>query len=62
MNRRDTQLITNIRAVILEQSPRGGRLLIWGTILFLILAYLWTDWAEIDEITRGSGKVTGFRR
>jgi adhesin transport system membrane fusion protein len=57
MKRRDTLLITNIRAVILEQSPRGGRLLIWGTIIFLILAYVWTDWAEIDEITRGSGKV-----
>lgn len=57
MRREDEKLLTNVRAVILEQSPRGGRLLIWGTVAFLIMAIIWTTKADIDEITRGNGKV-----
>ncbi|OOZ35978.1 HlyD family type I secretion periplasmic adaptor subunit [Solemya velesiana gill symbiont] len=62
MVRKDRDLITNVRAVILEQSPRGGSLLIWGIIIFLSLAVAWSSWAEIDEITRGSGKVIPSRQ
>ncbi|MEW7980894.1 MAG: HlyD family type I secretion periplasmic adaptor subunit [Candidatus Sedimenticola endophacoides] len=57
MRREDQKLITNVRAVILEQTPRGGRLLIWATATFLAIAVFWTMKADIDEITRGNGKV-----
>ncbi len=50
-------LTTDIRAAILEQSPRGGHFIIWTVLLLLIVALVWAYYAEIEEVTRGSGKV-----
>jgi adhesin transport system membrane fusion protein len=57
MRSQDAEIITNVRGVILQQSPKGGRLLIWSTIVFLGFAVAWANQADIDEITRGDGKV-----
>lgn len=53
----DVDLLTDIRTTILIQSPRGGSLIIWATLILLILIILWMSVSEIDEITRGNGKV-----
>lgn len=50
-------LITDIRATILVQSPRGGRWIIWLTLLFCIAFFLWAAFSELEEVTRAGGKV-----
>ncbi len=53
----EVDLVTDIRASLLVQSPRGGRMLIWLVALFFFVFLLWAGFAEIDEVTRGNGKV-----
>ncbi len=58
----DPDLATDIRAAILAQSPRGGRIILWLTFfLFLIFVY-WAATSEIEEVTRGMGKVVPSRQ
>lgn len=53
----ELDLITDIRTTILVQSPRGGRAIIWMTLILFSLLLYWMYVSEIDEITRGNGKV-----
>lgn len=53
----DVDLATDIRATILIQTPRGGRFILWGVLLFIVLFFVWAYQAEIEEVTRGMGKV-----
>lgn len=53
----ELDLIADIRTTILVQSPRGGRAIIWLTLLLFGLLIYWMYISEIDEITRGNGKV-----
>ncbi|MBU1140785.1 MAG: HlyD family type I secretion periplasmic adaptor subunit [Proteobacteria bacterium] len=57
-----TDLATDIRTTILIQSPRGGRSIIWMTLLLLVLALYWASVSEIEELTRGLGKVVPSRQ
>jgi adhesin transport system membrane fusion protein len=50
-------LATDIRTTLLLQDPRGGRLIIWLTGLFFQFFIAWAALSEIDEVTRGDGKV-----
>lgn len=38
-------------------SPRGGRLILWTVVLFIVSFLAWSSVAEIDEVTRGQGRV-----
>jgi membrane fusion protein, adhesin transport system len=53
----ELDLITDIRTTILVQSPRGGRAIVWMTLILFGLLLYWMYISEIDEITRGNGKV-----
>jgi len=53
----DPDLATDIRTTLLFQNPRGGRMIIWLTGLFFLFFLAWTALSEIDEVTRGDGKV-----
>lgn len=53
----DVNLTTDIRTTLLIQDLRGGRSIVWLTGLFLASFLLWATLAEIDEVTRGNGKV-----
>lgn len=44
-------------AVRLEQAPLRARRLLWGALGVVILLILWSAYAEIDEVTRGQGRV-----
>lgn len=57
-----TDLATDIRTTILVQSPRGGRAIIWTTLLLLVFALYWASVSEIEELTRGIGKVVPSRQ
>ncbi len=53
----DPDLSTDIRNVLLMQSPRGGQLILWVIALFVLVFLIWAANSEIDEVTRGMGKV-----
>lgn len=53
----DPDLATDIRTTLLLQDPQGGRLIIWLTGLFVLFFVSWAALSEIDEVTRGDGKV-----
>ncbi len=58
----DVDLVTDIRTTMLVQSPRGGRFILWLTLLFFALALYWAAISEIEQVTRGGGKVIPSRQ
>lgn len=53
----DPDLSTDIRNVLLMQNPRGGQFIMWLIALFIVVFVVWAAVSEIDEVTRGTGKV-----
>ena len=53
----DLDLATDIRTTLLVQNPRGGRIIVWLILLFVVVFLAWASLSEIDEVTRGDGKV-----
>jgi membrane fusion protein, adhesin transport system len=53
----DVDFATDIRSTILSQTPQGGRLIIWATFILLIIFLIWAAFSELEEVTRGEGKV-----
>lgn len=53
----DVDQTTDIRASIMAQSPRGGRAIIWMVLLLFIIFLVWAYNSEIEQVTRGVGKV-----
>ncbi len=57
MQAEDVDLTTDIRTSILAQTPRGGRSILWVVILLFVLFITWSYYSEIEQVTRGDGKV-----
>jgi adhesin transport system membrane fusion protein len=57
MQAEDIDLTTDIRAAIMAQSPRGGRAIIWVVLFLFVLFIVWAYYSEIEQVTRGEGKV-----
>lgn len=53
----DLDFLADADSAYFEQSPRGGRWLVWGIVAFIAIALIWMSLAKVDEITRGEGKV-----
>ncbi len=53
----DIEFMDDTTAAILMQTPRGGRTILWMVFLIIVLAFVWAAWAELDEVTKGMGKV-----
>jgi len=53
----DVDFATDVRATILSQTPQGGRLIIWSTLVLLVIFLIWASFSELEEVTRGEGKV-----
>lgn len=53
----DITYISSAAGAVLEQSPRGGQQLLWSIALFFLVMLVWAAFAEVDEFTRGEGKV-----
>ncbi len=58
----DVDLATDIRTTILSQSPIGGRAIIWSVLAFFVLAFFWAYVSQVEEVTRGDGKVIPSRQ
>jgi adhesin transport system membrane fusion protein len=44
-------------ATVEDDERRASASLVWATALTLLVALVWASWFELDEITRGQGKV-----
>lgn len=55
--REDLDYISSAEAALLQQSPRGGQLLLWIVFLVFVSLLIWAAWADVDEFARGDGKV-----
>jgi membrane fusion protein, adhesin transport system len=51
------EFVTDIRNAILAQSPRGGRLILYASLLLFFIFLIWAGFSEVEESTRGEGKV-----
>ncbi|MBX2807809.1 MAG: HlyD family type I secretion periplasmic adaptor subunit [Cellvibrionaceae bacterium] len=53
----DLAYASSAAAAVLYQSPRGGQQLLWAMVVFIVGMIIWAAWAQIDEFTRGQGRV-----
>jgi adhesin transport system membrane fusion protein len=53
----DVDYVTDIRTSIMVQSPRGGRAILWSLLLLTVIALIWAAFSEVEQVTRGQGKV-----
>lgn len=58
----DLDLATDIRTSILAQTPRGGSIILWLTFILVVAAITWSYFSEVEEVTRGLGKVVPSRQ
>jgi adhesin transport system membrane fusion protein len=56
-NPEDIEFMSEVSAATMESSPRTGHSLLLLTALFFICAIWWASQTELDEVTRGEGKV-----
>ncbi len=47
---------------IAEQTPQSARLLVWLSAIIVFVLLAWAAFAELDEVTRGEGKVIPSRQ
>jgi adhesin transport system membrane fusion protein len=47
---------------MLVQSPKGGRYILWLVLILFVVAMIWAYFSEIDQVTRGTGKVIPSRQ
>jgi adhesin transport system membrane fusion protein len=57
MPAKDVEFATDIRNTILSQTPVGGRAILWMVLLLFALFFYWAYVSEVEEVTRGNGKV-----
>ena len=53
----DLEYMKSFSSAVLEKSTVSSRLILWVIIISIAWLILWANFAEIDEIARGSGKV-----
>lgn len=53
----DIDLVTDIRSSVMAQSPKGGRAILWAVLVLTAIAIFWASVSEVEEVTRGQGKV-----
>ena len=58
----DNDFIADANWVMAEQSPRGARFAVWVSLGSVLVLVLWAAFAEIDEVTKGQGKVIPSRQ
>ena len=57
VKREDLEFMSDTSAAMLMKAPKGSRVLIYTMLFAVFVALIWTSFAELDEITRGMGKV-----
>lgn len=58
----DADYTADAEWVIAEQKLRGSRIAVWTTVIAVLVLILWAAFAQLDEVTRGEGKVIPSRQ
>ncbi|MBK6592211.1 MAG: HlyD family type I secretion periplasmic adaptor subunit [Burkholderiales bacterium] len=58
----DADFDANADWAIAEQTPKGARVLVWLSVGAVLILLLWANFAVLDEVTRGEGKVIPSRQ
>jgi adhesin transport system membrane fusion protein len=53
----DAPFMTDTNAAVLIGASRTSHFILLGTAAFFLIALIWAAFAELDEVTRGEGKV-----
>ncbi len=53
----DLKYMSSLSAAVVQKSPVKSRLMLWSVFAVMIWLLVWSNLAEIDELTRGMGKV-----
>jgi len=57
LTQEDLTYMASLSAAVLQRAPERSRLILWIMLLVMAWLILWASFAEIDELTRGVGKV-----
>ncbi len=57
LRRDDAGFMSDVNAAVLIGASRSSHLILVTTVLFFFVALIWAANADIDEVTRGEGKV-----
>lgn len=56
LEKEDLGYMSSVSEAMLEQTPRGAKVLLWSVAVFVAIAIGWANWATLDEISRGEGE------
>ncbi|WP_263834130.1 HlyD family type I secretion periplasmic adaptor subunit [Sulfurospirillum oryzae] len=56
-NEQDIEFMSSLSEAVLQKAPSSSRRILWIVAVGIIWAIVWASIAEIDEQTRGEGKV-----
>jgi len=57
MSHENPDFSTNVHDSLLHQNPRGGRWILYATLIFFFVFIIWSSLSRVEETTRGEGKV-----
>ncbi|HJN51305.1 MAG: HlyD family type I secretion periplasmic adaptor subunit [Pseudomonadales bacterium] len=57
IDREDMQFMLETAAAEIEALPISLHLILWSSVLFLLSALIWANWATLDELARADGRV-----
>ena len=58
----DLDYVNDPEAVLQRSTPSRARAMLWLTVLFIVSGLVWASQAELDEVTKGTGKVIPSRQ
>jgi adhesin transport system membrane fusion protein len=58
----DADFDVNADWAIAEHTPKGARIVVWVSVASVFVLVLWAALAQLDEVTRGEGKVIPTRQ
>jgi len=58
----DLDYVNDPEAVLQRSTPSRARAMLWLTVLFIVSGLVWASQAELDEVTKGNGKVIPSRQ
>lgn len=53
----DLRFMSSLSEAILAKAPKSSRRILWIIFISVIWLIVWASFAEVDEITRGQGKI-----
>lgn len=53
----DLDYMSDTSAAMMLKTPKGSRILLFSVLFVVLTLIIWAAWADVDEVTRGAGKI-----